>query len=396
MYDKILKNGLIIDPSQNINKIGSIAIQEGRIAAVGDDFLDTANAKEVFNLDGNIIAPGLIDIHCHPAPKFADIGVPADEIGINTGVTLLCDAGTAGEANFEAIRSFIIGHSKTDILCMLNISNVGLIELPEIWCKRNINIDRSIKVIEDNRDIIRGVKVRAVESLADGLGIEGIEMAKRVATEVKLPLMMHIGTTRKRLLNDKLDDFSRAAVSLLEEGDILSHYLTWEPGGMILRDGTIYKELREAKERGIILDSSHGLNHFSFSNARIAIDNGIIPNVISTDLCTVVLPSAISLTVVMSKFIALGLNVNQVIEMVTINPARALRENNRHGSLQKGSVADITVMELKKGNYIYNDGTNGETINAETLLEPRMVFKAGDMMPAFSRYRISPKFNRVQ
>ena len=103
----------------------------------------------------------------------------------------------------------------------------------------------------------------------------------------KLPLMVHIGETRKRTADPKMDDFSRAAVSLMEKGDILSHYLTWEPGGLILKDGTIYPELIEAQKRGVLLDSCHGLNHFSFAIARHALGKGLLPDVISTDLATV-------------------------------------------------------------------------------------------------------------
>ena len=157
--------------------------------------------------------------------------------------------------------------------------------------------------------------------MAETLGIDAIEIAKKLAADMDLPLMMHIGETRERVPADKMDDFSRAAVSLMENGDILSHYLTWEPGGMILKDGTVYPELEAAQKRGVVLDSSHGVNHFSFTVARHAIEKGLLPTVISTDMVTTVLPAAQSLAVVMSKFLNWGLTLDQVIEMTTINPA---------------------------------------------------------------------------
>ncbi len=391
MFDILLKDGLLIDPSQGINKVGSVAIQDSKIVAVGEDTFET-EAEKVFNMEGKIIAPGLIDIHCHPAAGFSWLGVPADEIGLNSGVTLLCDGGTSGSANFEAMRLFIVEPAKTDIFCFLNLSNTGLITLPEIWSKQNIYVDQSEQVIEANLDIIKGVKIRAIQSLADGLGIKAIEIAKKLASDVNLPLMMHVGETRSRIPNDRMDDFSRAAVSLLEEGDILSHYLTWEPGGMILKDGTVYPELEAAQNRGVVLDSCHGLNHFSFTIARHAIARGLIPKVISSDLCSIALPAAQSLAVVMSKFINMGLSVDQVIEMTTINPAKALGEEKRRGSLKPGMSADITVMELTKGDYIFGDGRGGEIMHSDILLEPRMVFKAGEGMPAYSRYHIPPVY----
>ena len=391
MFDILLKDGLLIDPSQGIHKVGSVAIQDSKIVAVGEDTFET-EAEKVFNMEGKIIAPGLIDIHCHPAAGFSWLGVPADEIGLNSGVTLLCDGGTSGSANFEAMRLFIVEPAKTDIFCFLNLSNTGLITLPEIWSEQNIYVDQSEQVIEANLDIIKGVKIRAIQSLADGLGIKAIEIAKKLASDVNLPLMMHVGETRSRIPNDRMDDFSRAAVSLLEEGDILSHYLTWEPGGMILKDGTVYPELEAAQNRGVVLDSCHGLNHFSFTIARHAIAKGLIPDVISSDLCSIALPAAQSLAVVMSKFINMGLSVDQVIEMTTINPAKALGEEKRRGSLKPGMSADITVMELTKGDYIFGDGRGGEIMHSDILLEPRMVFKAGEGMPAYSRYHIPPVY----
>jgi len=136
MVEILLKGGLLIDPSQGIHKKGSVAIQDGKIVAVGED-TSQAEAEKVLNMEGKIIAPGLIDIHCHPAAGFAWLGAPADEIGLNSGVTLLCDGGTSGAANFEALRLFIVEPAKTDILCFLNLSNTGLVTLPEIWCEQN-------------------------------------------------------------------------------------------------------------------------------------------------------------------------------------------------------------------------------------------------------------------
>ena len=394
MFDILLKDGLIIDPLQAIRHEGSVAIQDGKIRAVAENLSD-GEAKKVFDMRGKIIVPGLIDIHCHPVKGFAELGVPADEIGVNSGVTLLGDAGSAGPANFEAMRLFIVERARTDILCFLNLSNTGLVKMPELCSEHDIDIDRCKRVIEVHADIIKGIKVRCVQALADGLGMKAIERAKKLANDCHLALMLHIGETRKRVPGDRMDDFSRAAVALLEKGDILSHYLTWEPGGMILKDGTVYSELNAARKRGVFLDSCHGLNHFSFTIARHAIAVGLIPSIISTDMASMVRPAAQSLAVVMSKFMNLGLTVEQVIEMTTINPAKALGEESRRGSLKPGMAADITALELTKGDYRFGDGTGGEMMQGDRLLEPRMVFKGGEAMPAYSGYHIPPVYETV-
>ena len=393
MYDLLLKDGEIIDPSQRMHAIGSVAIQGGRIAAVGGN-IPVEAAKIVLDLRGKIISPGLIDLHCHAALGFAWLGVPPDEVGLNTGVTLLGDGGTAGAANFEALRRLVIHPAKTDFVCFLNLATAGLITLPEIFGPHDIDVEFSQRVVEANRDLIRGIKVRAIQPLAEGLGVKGIQAAKKLASDLGLPLMIHIGETRPRMEKDWMDEFSRSAVSLLEKGDILSHYLTWEPGGMILKDGTIYPELEAAKKRGVYLDSCHGLNHFSFTVARHGLAQGFIPSIISTDMATGGFAAVQSLSVLMSKFLNLGLTLDQVIEMTTLNPAKAIGEEGNRGTLKAGVPADITVMELLRGDYLFSDGKGCESLRGTFLLEPRMVFKSGEMRPAYSRYHIPPLFTK--
>ena len=353
-FDILLKDGEIIDPAQGIHFTGSVAIKNGRIAAVGKDV--SGKAEKVIPLQGKLITPGLIDMHCHPSLGFRTHGIPPDEVGLDAGVTLLGDGGTAGAANFLAYRKLVVELARTEILCFLNVAKAGLISQPEISSPRDMDVERGKEVIEANRDLIRGVKIRCIQALAEGVGIKGVEMAKKLARDVHMPLMIHIGDPRERMEKDPMDDFSRQAVSLLEKGDILSHYLTWEPGGLILRDGTIYPELGEARQRGVVLDSCHGLWHFSFTIARHALARGFKPDVISTDMSVPNLLVTQSLAVTMSKFLCLGLSLEEVIAMTTINPARFLGEEDKRGSLKPGLPAHITVLELTKGDFLFGDG----------------------------------------
>jgi dihydroorotase len=393
MYDVLLKDGEIIDPAQKMHSTGSVAIQDGKIAAVGTK-LPAMEARTVWDMRGKIISPGLIDLHCHASFGFALLGVPADEAGLNTGVTLLGDGGSAGPANFEAFRRLVVQPARTQVYCFLNLAKAGLIAMPEIFTLHDIDIELSKRVVEANREIIKGIKIRAIQPLAEGLGIKGIEMAKRLAQDLSLPLMIHIGETRDRMEKDWMDDFSRSAVSLLEKGDILCHFLTWEPGGMILPDGTVYPELEAARKRGVYLDSCHGLNHFSFTVARHALARGFIPHIISTDLSANNSSVTQSLPVIMSKFLNLGLSLDQVIEMTTVNPARAIGEEGRSGSLKIGMPADITILETVKGDFLFSDGKGRGSLRGTLLLEPRMVFQSGEMRPAYSRYHLPPVFSK--
>jgi dihydroorotase len=393
MYDILLRDGEIIDPSQGLRILGSVGIRDGKIAAAGPGVSDPG-AKAVFDLRGKIIAPGLIDLHCHPAHGFAALGVPVDEAGVHTGVTLLGDGGSAGAANFNAFRRLVVQPAQTEVICFLNLATAGLIAMPEIHTLHDIDPELSRKTVDANRNLIRGIKVRAIQPLAEGLGLKGIETAKKLAADLGLPLMMHIGETRERMEKDRMDDFSRSAVSLLEKGDILSHFLTWEPGGMILPEGTVYPELEAARKRGVYLDSCHGMNHFSFTVARHALARGFIPHIISTDLSANNSSVTQSLPVIMSKFLNLGLSLDQVIEMTTVNPARAVGEEGRHGSLKMGMPADITILETVKGDFLFSDGKGCGSLHGTLLLEPRMVFQSGEMRPAYSRYHLPPIFSK--
>jgi dihydroorotase len=389
-FDVLLQDGEIIDPAQGIHFAGSLAVKNGRIAALGKDL--PGEAQKVIPLQGKIIAPGLIDLHCHPSRGFLWRGIPPDEVGLNSGVTLLGDGGTAGPVNFHAFRKLVVEPAATEILCFLNVAKTGLISQPEISSLRDMDVDRGKEVVKANLDCIRGIKIRVIESLAEGVGMKGMEMARRVADELKMPLMIHIGTPRERMERDRMDDFSRQAVSLLEKGDILSHYLTWEPGGLILEDGTAYPELEKARQRGVILDSCHGLWHFSFAVARHALKQGLKPDVISTDMSIPNIMVTQSLPVVMSKFLNLGLSLEEVIAMVTINPAGVLQEEEKRGSLKPGLPADITILELLKGEFLFGDGKGRGFLRGNLLLEPRMVLKAGEIRPAYSRYHIPPLY----
>lgn len=387
MNDTVIRNGRIIDPSQDMDMIGSIIINNGIISKIDKNENDEP-AKNVLDAGGKIVTPGFIDLHCHPSGGFCKLGVREIDFGLRNAVVLLCDAGSCGCDNFEGMCDFIVKRSQTDMLCFLNLCRTGLVSLPEIWDERNIDLDMSKKTIEENKDTIIGVKLRIIQPLLESIGMRAVEMAKKLSLHFSLPLMLHIGESRPRIPNEKMDEFSRSAVSTLDNNDILSHYLTWEAGGLILEDGFIYPELIDAKKRGVVLDSCHGLNHFSFSIARHAIDEGLVPTVISTDLALPNIQVVQSLPVTMSKFLNMGISLYDVIKMATFNPAKVLLDDENRGNLKVGKRANIAISELISGNFIFSDGANGEKLIGSLLLEPRLLIKDGKSMPAFSGYSI--------
>lgn len=393
MYDLLLKDGKVVDPAPGIYDKRDIAITGGRIIALEKD-IDPSQAKKVIPLNGKLVIPGLIDAHCHPSAQHAT--VKPDEIGLSSGVTLLCDGGSAGAANFDVIRDFTVSPASTDMYCFLNLATTGLVKTPEISAESDIDPEWTRRVAESNRALIKGIKIRAIDALAKGTGLKVIEVAKRLAADLKLPLMMHIGQPRGRTSSDFLDSFTRSAVKLLDRGDILSHFLTWGAGGLIMPDGEVFPELWAAHRRGVVLDSCHGLNNFSLKIAGHAVEQGLLPDIITSDLGTVSVPVVQSLLVTMSKFMALGLNLEQVVAMTTVNAARALGEAERRGSLKPGTPANVSILEMVKGDYLFSDGNGRGSLRGELLLEPHLVLKEGREVPCYSRYQLPPVYQEIR
>ena len=180
--------------------------------------------------------------------------VSTDVAGVDAGVLLMNDAGSAGPANFATFRDQVRAPSKTGLTCFLGLASLGLAKTPEISLPGDIDASAVLETAEANPGIVVGLKVRAMES-AIGLPQNVVKTAKEIAKEAKLPVMVHLGEFRQRRENDPMDAFGRESIGYLGEGDIVSHFMTARPGGMTLPDGTVFDELFEAKKRGVYLDS---------------------------------------------------------------------------------------------------------------------------------------------
>ena len=260
--------------------------------------------------------------------------------------------------------------------------------MPEVWSCKNIDSEALIKTIKENPEIIKGVKVRATSSFVRNVGVEGIRRAKGVAVSAGLPLMVHLGIEPGEDIPDsEISDFTKKLLSLLNQGDILSHIYTWKKGGIINSDGAILPEAKEALQRGVLLDVANAKTHFSFDIAKIGLEQEFVPHTISTDLTNInINDSVYSLPVTMSKLLAAGLSLEQVIKMTTISPAIALREDCRRGSLRVGFSADISIFELKEGEFQFADGILGRSFQGKFLLIPWLTIKSGIEVTAKPRF----------
>ena len=329
MYDFLFKGGRVLDPARKVDGLFDVAVTGGKIAVIERDIAPDL-AKTTIPVPGKILTPGLIDAHCHPVLHFTDHAVHPDEAGVNAGVLLVNDGGSAGASNFEALKEMYYGKVRTEMTFFINLASAGLIHSPEIRSAYDLDLKLLKTVVEQNRPLVKGLKIRALEPLL-GIKPDPIDTALEAAKDLGLPLMVHIGDFRPRRENDPLDDYGRSVVKRLRKGDILSHYMTWRPGGMVLPDGRIYPELKEAKDRGVILDCSHGKNNFSLKVAEVLVANGLAPDIITTDLSAMGAAYVQSLLVTMSKFLSLGMPFADVVAAATVNSAKAAPRRRRVG-----------------------------------------------------------------
>ena len=376
MYDLLIKGGRVIDPAQGIDSRLDIAITGDKVVALAKD-ISAQESQQVIGAEDKIVTPGLIDLHCHVYSDVIDIGAEPDVAGVRQGVTTVVDAGSAGQAIFRGFLKYVIPSSATSVFCFLHLGSQGLSITPELRDWEEINLNAIMATIDSNREIIKGIKIRLVGNIVASAGVEVVKMAKKTAKNFGLPIMVHIGDSLKQVS----PTLTREFLPLMEPGDILCHVFTAQFGSAMCPDGTVLPELREAAERGVVLDMAHGRFNFSYEVARKAMAQGILPTIISSDLTSFSLTGPVyGLTVTMSKLMALGLELKQIIEMSTINPARAISVENRKGSLKPGMDADVSILELLPGTWKLND-CEQQTIEVTKLITPSMTVKSGQLIP---------------
>jgi dihydroorotase len=377
MYDLIIKGGTVIDPAEGINGVSDVAIENGKIARVAPG-ISSEESRRVIEVKGKIVTPGLIDLHTHVFDGVNGNGVKADLGGVRAGVTTMVDAGSSGCDTFGGFTNHIIPNNATEVLPFLHICRTGLATTPDIFSPASIDLDKTIAVAEANRGVIRGIKARMVSPALEIMGMEMPRMAKRAAREAGIKLMVHIGDTEHRYDANVI----RELLPIMEEGDIVTHLFTANPGGVIGPDGKLVPEAREAKERGVWLDTAHGRGNFSFDIGARILEQGLLPHCISTDLTVPGRQNTVhSMTEMMTRFLALGFTLEQVVEMCTVNPARALGEAGRLGSLGTGKQADLSVLDIKDGDWMVYD-VLGVSRKVEKAVVPVMAVKRGEVFEA--------------
>ena len=378
-FDLVIKGGEVLDPSQNLRARRDIGIRYGLIEALDAD-IPAERALKVLNAAGKLVTPGLIDLHSHVFPYGSAIGIPADELIAFQGTTTLVSAGDAGANNFAAFRRYTVAQTRARLYAFVHIANIGLAGFPvaELYNIDFAQVEAAAKAVAENSDIAIGVKVRMSENV---IAKHGVEPLKRAIQACEMAgggakIMCHIGGVETpKLMSDILD--------LLRPGDVLTHAYSGAPNiagafTNIVQDGKLLPAALAAKQRGVMFDVGHGGGSFDYTVAEAAMQAGAGPDTISSDIHVFSgnTPGMPYLTWVMSKFLNLGLSLEQVVAMATINPAKVINKAPKLGTLQLGAPGDVSVLEIVEGPVEFVD-TRKNTRQGKIHIKPATVVLAG-------------------
>lgn len=371
-FDFVIRGGHVIDPAQKISTVMDVAIKGDKIASVAPN-IPPSQARGVIEAAGKIVTAGLIDSHGHVYDSGITVSIDPDIVGIPRGVTTIVDAGSAGANNFAGFRKYVIERAHTRVYSLLNIGMNGCCNNEIYGDPRLVDATAAIDTIERNRPLILGVKVR-INGIHNELShdIEVLKKARQAADVTGVPIMMH-WTNEPDLL------------ALLRRGDILTHpFNPPSPNSSNLmggEPGKIVPQVLTLKDRGIWTDFANG-GHLAWAVAEESAKQGWFPDTISTDIHRFHVPPngvVIDLATTMSKFLYLGLTIDQVVEKVTAAPAKIFKFPEKIGSLQPGSVADVSISELRSGDFELFDSRKEKRVGHQKFA-PIATIKGGTVM----------------
>jgi dihydroorotase len=344
-YDLLVRGGHVIDPSQELSADVDIAIRDGKVARIASGIAES-EARQVLDARKMIVTPGLVDVHVHVYDGVAPLGVPADPNCIARGATTVVDAGSAGAHTFPGFRQYVVRMVETRVFALLNISVIGQSSYSngnpfgELFDLHYANPKLAIRVIEQNRDVILGVKIRLSRNVAGDNDYQALGLAREAADAVGLPLMAHIGDTHTPLPK---------ILAMLKPRDLITHSYHGRAGGILDDRGRILSDVRKAVQSGILMDVGHGAGSFSFQIAEKAFQQGVFPGTISSDVHQGNVNGPVyDLATTLSKFLHMGMSLEEVVRRATTNPAKALAFPSGTASLKEGATADVAVFELRE------------------------------------------------
>lgn len=369
-----IRGGQVFDPEAGQFGPGEIRIADGRVARLAGA-IDPVPGEREIDASGLLVTPGLVDCHVHAFRWGHLIGLDVDPLSSRSGVTTFVDGGSSGALNFMALRRFVIERVRSSLYALLNVSALGQtmdgiqgLDAGEYDDLRFLHLASAAEVVEQNRDAIVGIKVRMYTGLTT---LAPMSSARELADAVGLPLTVHTAKAPPSFAD---------ILPYLRAGDVVTHMYHPGPGALVDRAGRVRPEYIEARKRGVRFDTGTARFHLCFPVARAAMDQGFLPDTISTDLTlnnynhiTIDLPTTLS------KFLAFGMPVEQVLRLATLEPARDLPPDRGHGRLAEGLPADLALFELASGDVEYLDFF-GNVLRAGRRLVCRGTLKDGVLL----------------
>lgn len=372
--DILIKGGDVFLPdSKTFQKI-DILIKNGRIAQVENKIVPSDNVK-ILDASSKIVTPGLIDFHMHAFRYGHLLSIDTEELAPRSGTTTFIDGGSTGSLNFLAFREYIVKPSSINIFAFLNISAIGQATdgIEGLGFHENdhdslLHLPSAIEVIEKNREIIIGIKVRAYTGLKS---TTALQKARELGDTVNLPIMVHTAPPPPAF--DEI-------LPYLREGDIITHPFHGGNGTILNNKGKIRQIYWEAKNRGIEVDLGLDRFHGDLNIMKAALEQGFIPDYISTDLAMPNLHHIVfDLPTTVSKFLAFGMPLEEILARCTFAPAKKIKKADQIGLLQKGLDADIAIFDKVFDDFTFEDYF-GNVIQAKERILPYMTLSKGQIL----------------
>ena len=367
--DLLIKGARVLDPGRNIDGIMDVALAGGRIVAL-ENGIPGSGAGQVIDAAGKLVTPGLIDLHTHLYWGQTAIGLEPDPVCARSGVTTVVDAGSADVKSFAGFRRFICEPAQSRVFAFLHATPYPRPGIDPIAHAR-ANAAATASMVEENRDVILGLKLFVAGNMVGEYGLGLLEVAREICDRIELPIMVHIGFAPPSIPE---------ILSLLVEGDIVTHSFNGHENRVVDEVGKVREDILEARERGVLLDIGHGSGSFSFATARAMLAQNQLPDVISTDLYAANADGPVyDLPTTLSKFLALGMSLEEVIVRATEAPAAVIGKGDGMGRLEVGGAGDVSILEVLDGAFELTD-CHRETITAGQRLISAGAIRAGRLM----------------
>ncbi len=385
-YDLVISSDRVIDPANGLDGPAQAAVSHGRIVAVAEQ-LPTHKATRSVDATGKIVCPGLIDMHVHVYEWVTNFGLPPDDAGVHSGATTIIDQGSAGPWTVGGFKAFIADRAQTDVRSFVSANVAGALmggmEGTVLHNPDMMRIDAIAAAKSSYPDLVKGIKSHGESGGFSFWETDVLEMAVEAGNLTGLPLYVHTGELfpvnepnrpRPEILMERV-------LPLLRPGDTVAHVYSCMPDGIMGPGDRVPDIVLDAFDRGVHFDIGYGIN-FSYRIARAMMAVGLLPNTIGSDVHADFnsyhddSKLDYSLCGAMARLVALGLPLADVIQRVTLNPARILGEADEIGTLSPGSRADITVLEPVAGRWDLRDA-EGEILTVEERLLPALVYREG-------------------